>query len=69
LTRFAPGRHDEGSATARGGRRLRVADTPDRDVVARMFELAAEGRQKDLPKYMHSDLKVRAFLPSKPGDF
>ena len=43
-----------------------MAHTADRDVVAKMFELTAEGRQKELPKYMHPDLKVRAFLPPNP---
>jgi hypothetical protein len=43
-----------------------AADAADRDVVAKVFELTAEGRQKDLPKYMHPDLKVRAFLPPNP---
>jgi len=43
-----------------------MADAADLDMVAKVFELTAEGRQKELPKYMHPDIRIRAFLPPNP---
>ncbi len=43
-----------------------VADAAERGVVEKLFELTAAGRQKDLLRYMHPDVMVRAFLPPNP---